>query len=207
MSEGRQYVDQLIALQPPGRALPTQPDSNWVKLLAALSAELQRVDDNAQQLVEEITVGDLAIEMLGEWEDALGLPDPCAPSPTDPAIRRARIHAKLASIGGQSKRYYIDVIAKLGYSIGIETFDPFEMGVSGMGDGVGGNEWANVWQVNVPGDVPDDIRALIECVIHQLMPAHTVVMFGYNGQPPEGVVLWVGGMSWVDNIAWSGGHD
>lgn len=182
------YTQQLLALQPPGRALPTDPDTNWVKLLDALAAELLRVDGRLADLTNELTVNDAAIEMLSDWERVLGLPDPCAPAPTDPVIRRARIRAKLSSVGGQSRAYFLNVLQQLGVIATIDEMRPFEMGISGMGDGVGGGEWANTWQVNVPGNVDADTQALLKCVINQLKPAHTAVLWSFNSQPPATVI-------------------
>jgi uncharacterized protein YmfQ (DUF2313 family) len=188
----RDYTHELIALQPPGKALPTDPDSNWVKLLDALAQELSRVDGRVGDLVDEITVADDANEMLPDWERVLGLPDPCAPAPTDPAIRRARIRAKLSSVGGQSRAYFLSVLAQLGVTVTIDELHGFRMGLNGMGDGVGGGEWANTWQINVPGTLDADTQALLKCVINQLKPAHTAVLWSVNGQAPETNIAYNG---------------
>lgn len=204
------YTQQLLALQPPGRALPTDPDTNWVKLLDALAAELLRVDGRLTDLTNELTVNDAAIEMLADWERVLGLPDPCAPAPTDPVIRRARIRAKLSSVGGQSRAYFLNVLFQLGVVASIDEMQPFEMGISGMGDGVGGGEWANTWQVNVPGNVDADTQALLKCVINQLKPAHTAVLWSFNGAPVplqvffDGQVHYDGQTTYGTSITYNG---
>lgn len=179
------YTELLIRLQPPGLALPTAPETNWVRLLDALALELERMDSRLSRLQTELTVGENSAEMLDSWEAALGLPDPCAPAPKDAITRRARIRAKLSSVGGQSAAYFIQVLNQLGYFATISELSPFEMGLSGMGDGIGGGEWSNAWQVNVPGKLSADMQALLMCVINQLKPAHTAVLWSFGGKPPK----------------------
>lgn len=199
------YTAQLIALQPPGKALPTHLDSNWVQLLDALAQELSRVDGRLGDLTSEITVSDAANEMLSDWETALGLPDPCAPPPTDPAVRRARIRAKLSSVGGQSVAYFLNVLSQLGVMATIQVLKPFLMGISKMGDTLGGLEWANTWQVNVPGGVSANTQALLQCVIRQLKPAHTAVIWSFNGAAPQ-IIINYNGQFTYDNVVIYGGY-
>lgn len=177
------YTEQLIALQPPGKALPTDAGSNWVKLLDALAQELDRVHGRMDVLTNEITLADSAAEMLDAWERALGLPDPCAPAPTDPDLRLTRIRTKLAEVGGQSAAYFIALAAGLGLSAEIIPWKPFEMGVSGMGDPVGGSDQRLVWQMNFPGEPDAERLALIKCIVRNAAPAHTVVVFSIGGSP------------------------
>lgn len=173
----------LLALQPPG-ILPNHPNTNWVKLLDALAAELERLYGRLDRLAQELTITDTALEMLEQWEHALGLPDPCAPAPTDVRLRRNRIRAKLSSVGGQNEAYYIRVVRQLGFDAYISELSSFEMGLGRMGDSIGGGEWNNTWQLNVYGNVSPNNQALIMCVINQIKPAHTSVVFSFGGKPP-----------------------
>ena len=218
------YARLLIALQPPGDALPTEPSSNWVKLLQGLSLEMERLDERLAVLGEELSLSDYLFrsrvkyngekrydgeisyggydannrpELLELWEQALGLPDPCAPAPKAPELRFKRIKAKLFSHGGHSKsfydqldkeagkNFYTDLLDKLGYASTQEDLHPFEMGKKGMGDGVGGNEWRSVWHITIDKELPADELKLAMCVINQVMPAHAVVMWSMAGAPPE----------------------
>lgn len=179
------YTELLIRLQPPGLALPTDPDSNWVRLLSALGLELERLDSRLSLLQTELTVGANSQEMLDDWEAALGLPDPCAPAPKEASLRRARIRSKLSSSGGQNQAYFLEVLSQLGYVASITELTPFEMGQKGMGDPVGGGEWANTWEVAVPGRVLSDVQQLLMCVINQIKPAHTAVTYSFGGLPPK----------------------
>ena len=47
------YLSQLLALQPPGRALPSSPESIWARLLAVPADSLERVENRTGDLVRE----------------------------------------------------------------------------------------------------------------------------------------------------------
>lgn len=199
------YRDQLVALQPPGVALPTEPDSNWGKLLSALAEEFERFHGRMDTLTVEVLLHS-GEELLDDWERALGLPDRCVRDnpPTDPDLRRQRIRAKLAETGGQSESYFIGLAAQLGLSAEIITFDPFEMGVSGMGDPVGGGEWRYVWQMNFPGTPDPERLALIQCIVSEAAPAHTQVLFSVGGNPDH-VVFYCNGQFQCDGTRYAAG--
>lgn len=197
------YTQQLVALQPPGSALPTEPSSNWVQLLDGLAQEYDRLHQRLDVLSLEVLLQG-GEEMLDQWEQALGLPDPCAPAITDPDLRRQRIRTKLAETGGQSEAYFIDLAAQLGLSASITTFEPFEMGVSGMGDPVGGGEWRLVWQLNFPGNPDPERVALIKCIVSEAAPAHTQVLFSVGGTP-ENVTIYYNGQVNYDGAVRFGG--
>ena len=133
-------------------------------------------------------------QLLPNWERVLGLPDDCSELGESTTIRRLNVLAKLATRGGQSPQYFIDVAAALGYTIAITEFDVFRAGVSSAGDPVYSEEWEYAWQVNAPettvvyfaastsvaGDpLADWGNDRLECVITNLKPAHTHVLFAY----------------------------
>ena len=61
------YLSQLLALQPPGAALPREPESIWVRLLAALADGFERVDARSNDLVRESDPRS-SIELITDWE-------------------------------------------------------------------------------------------------------------------------------------------
>ena len=71
------YLSQLLALQPPGAALPREPESVWVRLLAALADGFERVDARSDDLVRESDPRS-CIELITDWERVCGLPGECA---------------------------------------------------------------------------------------------------------------------------------
>jgi len=175
ITEHRQQLDQLL---PPGLLWTRRPGSNREKLLTAIAAESARFEELTLALIDEAdprTTSDL----LDEWEAYVGLPDPCVPTSitfTDDE-RRAQIVARLNANGGQSRQFFIDLAAAIGFTITITEFTTFQVGISGAGDPVGGETWVYAWQVNTATDARSPI---LECLFHRLAPAHTVVIFNYT---------------------------
>lgn len=189
------YLRQLQVLLPPGPAWPRSDDALLTRLLAALAAELARVDGRAQRLVEEADPRTVA-ELFVDWERVAGLPDACAQAfggEQTLAQRRAALVGRLTTLGGQSPAYFIGLAAALGYAITITEFR-----VHTVNDDVEypliDESWTFAWQVNaalstlteitVESTVEDPIAAwgnsLLECVINRLKPAHTTVLFSYT---------------------------
>lgn len=176
----RDYVATLRALLPPGRAWNRERQSRTDDVLTAIGDELGRVDGRAGDLMREIDPR-TTTELLDEWERELGLPGDCI---TDPAAstdeeRRGAIIAQLLSTGRQDEQYFIDILAGFGVSATIVNEYPFEMGISGMGDPVGGSEWRHVWRIVLSDLITDSQREAIECAVRRYKPAHTVVLFDY----------------------------
>jgi len=133
---------------------------------------------------------------LRDWEEVLGLPDPCDPSPSAAtADRRAAAHAKLIAQGGQSPGYLEDVLeAHLGVAAGTvsidEAFDDlFLCDESVCGDpltndgdvftfyvtGTGLTVTAFVCDTGACGDalVEYSDGGALACVLDRIKPAHT----------------------------------
>jgi uncharacterized protein YmfQ (DUF2313 family) len=142
--------------------------------------------------------------LLPDWERVLGLPEPCYPPAQTIAERRAAVLEKLQRRpGGQSRQYFIDLAARLGYTITITEYRPFMAGVSRCADA----RWAIepirtrfYWKVNIPGPRLTWFRCGggggragtdphlrihraddLECVFKKLQPAHGQVLFSYTG--------------------------
>lgn len=192
-----QYREQLKALLPPGNAFPRDPGNNIEKLLDGMAQELARLDGRAQKLVREANPMTTS-ELLLDWERVAGLPDNC--SGTLANTLQGRINAlvsKVASVGGQTKQYFIDVAAALGYTVTITEYFAFVAG-SHAGDAVSNDDWAFTWRMNAPETTVISFRAgrsasgeplrtwgndELECKINQLKPAHTHVIYSYGGEP------------------------
>lgn len=155
-------------------------DSDYDKLLGALAIEFARINGRIDDLVREVTLQG-TVELLDLWEVALALPDPCAIAPLTDDERLASIKSKLAATGGQSIAYLKAIALRYGVTMTVVESEPFEVGVHGMGDPIGGDEWRFIWYAHANVTPTDEIKALYQCVIESLMPGHTFVVFVYEG--------------------------
>lgn len=203
------YRDQFAALLPRGLAWLRAPGSNMIAALYGMSEEFARIDGRVDRLVEESHPGS-ALELLADWERVAGLPDNCLPVTGSVNERQRRVLAKITSIGGQSRSYFIELAATLGVSIDIDEFRPMRAGFR-TGDRCYGAEWQFVWRVVVlafsqdsgllvrserfragMGRAGDRLRDFsvqeLECTIRRAAPAHTKVLFAYPNEPEP--IMW-----------------
>lgn len=197
------YAAQLAALLPTGRAWPRDAGSVLMQLVRGVADELARIDGRASDLFEEVDPR-TALELLPDWERVAGLPDACVPAPDSIAERQAALHLRLTSTGGQSRAWFIDRAATLGYAITIDEFRPFRAG-SRAGERIGGEAWAHSWRINVLPPATDTGQGFnlryfragsragerlvgfgsidFECVMRRAAPAHTNLLFAYQIEP------------------------
>lgn len=189
-----EYREALAGLLPTGGAWPRDPGSSLMRFLASLAAEMERLDARAAQLLAETDPASTT-ELLPDWERVVGLPDPCVTLAQTVAERRLALEGRLTSVGGQSRRFFIELASRLGYSI---TIDEFASSAAATAAGITftGDEWASTWRVNVPtivsitpfragaGAAGEPLRAwsneVIECQFVRYKPAHTRVLFAYS---------------------------
>jgi uncharacterized protein YmfQ (DUF2313 family) len=189
------FAQAVARLFPRGRAFPGDPDTQLARLNQALADAIFTVHVADVQLLEQEADPYYTINLLPDWETDFGLPDPCsAPNPTIDQRRKALL-SKIASIGGQSRAYYIGVAAALGFSITIYEYRTFRLGVLHLGDLLCGPGWEFVWRVDAPQITVDrfklGVSALgeafwtignteLECRLRSIMPAHTILIFNYS---------------------------
>lgn len=186
------YLAQLKALLPPGQAWPRDASARLTQLLSAWSDELARVDGRVAQLLEEIdprTTG----ELLPDWERVAALPDTCVDEAQTTSQRRAALHAKLTTLGGQNAAYFVALASSLGYSVTISEYRPHTV-KSTVNAPLYDREWIFAFKVaspqntvrkfNVRSAVSDPLAAwgnsALECLINRVKPAHTHVLFAYD---------------------------
>lgn len=196
------YLQALLDLLPNGPLWDDLrlPGSGLYELLAAIAEEFARVDTRLRRLRNEMDPR-YAFELLGEWEDFAGLPDPCTHAKaTTLQERRAAVVSKLTYRAGQSRAFYLGLAAALGYSITIVEYKPWVCGVSRLGTDIlcGGHNVHQHWRVRVHGpriarfrtgtsqcgiDLLTKIsRAYdLECRFKRLNQAHHVLHFTYEG--------------------------
>jgi uncharacterized protein YmfQ (DUF2313 family) len=188
------YLAALQGLLPRGRVWPRDPDATQSKGLSGLAPIYERNNARANHLLDE-ALPSKSYELLPEWESTLGLPDPCAgPSPTVQG-RRSQVVARFTNGGGQSKPYFINFAASLGYTITITQFTPAKAGMLRAGQPVCGPDWAHAWRVNAPvhtvhpflagssaaGEpLSSSGNAVLECELQAIKPAHTTLFFQYS---------------------------
>lgn len=191
-----EYKEQMQALLPPGLLWDSlrAPGSLADELLAALAEEFARIDGRAADVLDEADPR-TTIELLEEWETWAGLPDICTGTLDTLQERRAALLQHLTSVGGQSRAYFIEVAARLGYTVTITEYSARQYG-DPLGESYGDWEWNFVWQVNAPATtiinrqhgvsgMGEPYRTWgntrMECAISKLKPAHTHVIFSYGG--------------------------
>lgn len=176
------YLTAILALLPRGRVWPKEPDAEQTQVLSGFAPTPARIEAAGQALLID-AFPSTAIGLLPEWEETLGLPDPCAgPAPTIP-LRQAQVLARFAGGGGQSVPFFIGFAKALGFDITITEF-------------TGTVTLANTWQVNVPGGVLDYFltgigavddpidflesdAGVLQCEFRRLKPTHTVLTWNF----------------------------
>lgn len=185
------FTSVLKALMPRGRVWPKEPDSALSKFLAGLTPAFARNTESANNLLADAFPA-TALEMLPEWEESLGLPDPCAGESPTLQDRRGQVVARFAGTGGQSVGYYSQYAANLGYQVSIQNYAPLRCGQSRVGSPLGSQDWLFAWTVSIPQTAITSFRTglsavgeplqswgsgVLQCELAALAPAHTILKF------------------------------
>lgn len=150
MNSPAEFQRALIDLLPPGLAWTRDPDSILGRILGAMGDGLARAQGRAYTLVTVEADPRHTIQLLADWEQSCGLPDPCAgPAQTIPE-RQAAIVARLTDLGGQAPADHVALAASLGYAITITQFSPTCADQARAGDEVTGDAYAGWFRVNAP---------------------------------------------------------
>jgi len=189
------FLRAVLDTPPPGPAFSGDPDTVQAQVFTPPANALANVHAASMRLLEIEADPAYTIQLLPEWENDYGLPDPCTPLNPTLDQRRLALLSKIAAIGGQSIAYFVGFAAALGYTITITEFQPFRLGVSHFGDLLCGPLWEYVWQVNAPSITVSRFRfgpgafgepfwtidnTELECRLRAIMPAHTRLNFSYS---------------------------
>jgi len=147
---GDDYAVALSNLLPTGQAWPRDPESVLQRVIRGLAQVMGFVDSRAADLLERESDPRKTIELLPDWEKAWGLPDNCFRSALTIEQRQQMLVFKMTLLGGQSRQFFIDMAAWLGYTITITEWSPFSAGISQAGDTVGEIGWTDY-----PGHHPE----------------------------------------------------
>ena len=197
---GDDYAEALADLLPTGPAWDRDPNEALSQLAQGLGQVWGKVDSRAADLLFIETDPRFTLELLGDWERAFGLPDPCIPVVQSLPERRNALVQKLTLQGAQSRAFFIALAASLGYAITITEYVPFQFGLSSFGGSHGRFNppgFRFCWTVRVGAtrmtrfqfgvssfgrDSLLDIRRAedLECLFRRLKPAHTLLFFDYS---------------------------
>ena len=147
---GADYTEAFLSLLPQGQAWPKHaPGSVLCKTSAGLCDYWGFVDGRAADLLERESDPRLTIELLPDWERNWGLPDPCYTAPLTIAERQFALVQRMTIQGAQSREFFIEVAASIGYHITISEYRVFVVGIDRCGDnrvyGDGSNPMVNEW--------------------------------------------------------------
>jgi uncharacterized protein YmfQ (DUF2313 family) len=201
------YAYAWQTLMPRGPAWPSSLTSVIRRLCDALAWFWGFVDGRADDLLVRESYPPTTIELLPDWERAWGLPDECFPEATSIAERQRMLVTKMTWLGGQSRQYFIDVLAWLGFRVVIHEWAPFMAGISRCGDTrpaedqmhrwyIGPPEMRFVWTAQVGNEGLVWFRSAssqagvnyhlefrgvdgVECLLLRWKPAHTWLVFSY----------------------------
>lgn len=204
---GDDYATQFISLLPMGQAWPRAPDSTLARACSGLAQYWGIVDGRAGDLLERESDPREAIELLVDWETAFGLPDSCFQETLTIDDRHRVLVQRMTLLGAQSRAWYIEVAAWLGYHIRIGEYAPWTVGISRCGttpDEEGHLRWEIAapeirfyWKVHVDrarlswfragsgvcGVDPHLIIGLatdLECILNRWKPSHTLIIYDYS---------------------------
>lgn len=192
------YREQLKNLLPVGEAWQAEAGSNMDGVLGVFAAEFAHMHGRVASVITE-ALPSATQALLEDWEKAAGLPDSCTALGDTLAERKQALVQKLTQTGGQSKSFFYDLAAALGYDIEISENRPFQCGISHCGTDplTQGEDIRHIWSVTVKqakllpfrlGESTLDQRLLdfrqaddLACMLGKLKPAHTELIIGYEG--------------------------
>ena len=191
-----EYGRRLRGHLPPGRYFAAIVGSPADDLLATIGTEFARVRANAEAAFVALHPGQSTGAALDAWEDALGLPE-CGEASTETARRQQAAWAKFRATGGQSRAYFIELVADR-FDLDASITEFVQADCNGdCEQTVYGAAWANTWALVLPmtdlyvagcnDDCNDPLREWgrdeLECLVSSLAPSHTRVLFYYEEAP------------------------
>jgi uncharacterized protein YmfQ (DUF2313 family) len=187
------YVQQLQSLLLLGKAWTRNLDSVLTSLLKGIAKEFARIDARADDLIRESDPRTTS-ELIEDWERVADLPDQCVTVAQTLEQRRVSLTSKLTMQGGQSKKYFINLAASMGYADAtIDEYRPMNCN-DDCNDALYSADDRYFWTINLPSTsgifvmncnstCNDALQAwgdeAIECRINKYKPAHTTAIFAY----------------------------
>lgn len=141
--------------------------------LSAYGAALDATDAAAAALLVDSDPRTTS-SLLSDWERVYGL---TGAGLTD-TQRRSALTARMLAGGGQSRTFFIQLAAAMGYTADIVEFVPHTVD-SDVDYPLYGVQWRHIWQVHAHAGSSASPAAGLESLIRSLAPAHTYVLFKY----------------------------
>lgn len=129
------FAHAMIAQMATGEIWPRTPSSTLVRAVTGLAGVVGRWASRCGTFLRTEAFPPSSLDMLPDWERVLGLPEPCLPV-TSPTIseRQLQVSEKLARRPGrQDRAYFVDLAARLGYTITLTEYIPAQCGVTQCG--------------------------------------------------------------------------
>ena len=131
---GEDYATAMQALLPLGHAWPRDEDSMLMRVVKGLTRIWGDFEDRSSTLLEMESDPRSTIELLPDWERNWGLPDPCYDAPQSVYERQLQLVLRMTIEGAQSREFFIEVAARLGYTITITEYRTWVVGMDRCGD-------------------------------------------------------------------------
>jgi uncharacterized protein YmfQ (DUF2313 family) len=177
-----QYRKLLQSLLPKGKLWNRDENSILTKVIWGMSEELARIDQRAENLINEKLLNS-TIELIIEHEKDFGIPEEGQELQPTFELRRNELKSKLLEVGQQDKNYFEEISLAFGYHIYIEEFRPAWSGVFCSGDPCGDQQNIFYWKIHIYVDsiidsLQVDLTKLI-AKINKIKPGHTHVLFDF----------------------------
>jgi len=165
-------------------------DKNLFKLIKGLAPELERVDNLMNAIIFNHFIPQ-TVNLIGEWESAVGIPDSCFSNNGTLEQRRANVVLKLANMNVQTLPDFINIGILLGfadieiYPLRDRAFPPYSVPFIPQSAPESRfifvveatNAVPNVPPYDVPFIPGDGGGSLLQCVLNKLKPANTKIIF------------------------------
>lgn len=186
-------LSEMLALGPPGDALPQNADSIWAQMLMPFAAEISRFESFAEEMLVEVNPGEAQF-LLADYERVLG-PDPYGRDATALTLadQQALTLSRWVTRYGVRPADFIALAASFGIVITITEYQVTAIGAR-IGAMLVNNPTQYTWVVNMPPVVVENAYAnqasigdslgsfapsLVQPVIAGRAPAHTNPVFNF----------------------------
>lgn len=159
-----EVLGELLAISPPGEALPQDGDSLWAVWLGPLADAIAALELRQDSLLTQ-AVPAQATDLLADFERVLG-PDPLGRDQggIDIGQRQALAAQRWGFTGGCSPGFYIGLAASLGITIAITEFTSSQCGATVCGDVLAPAADELTWRITMPASLVNEaICGVSEC--------------------------------------------